>query len=143
MKVIFLQNIAGLGEKYEVKNVSDGYARNFLFPKNLAKLATPAGIKAIEAEKKRTEQKREVQKDILKLNIQRLTETKIVIERMANEKGHLFDALDPKDISKILKENYRLDIPPEIIEIESPIKAIGDFKIKVGENEITITVSSH
>jgi len=143
MKVILLQNTAGLGEKYEVKNVSDGYARNFLFPKNLAKLATPKAVKVIEIEKKRREQEKEVQKDILKLNIQKLMETKIIVERKTNEKGHLFDSLDPKDISKILKEKYQLDIPPKIIKIENPIKAIGDFKIKVGENEIAVTVSSH
>ncbi|MCX6731905.1 MAG: 50S ribosomal protein L9 [Candidatus Parcubacteria bacterium] len=150
MKVILLQNITGLGEKYDVKDVSDGYARNFLIPQKLAKLATPAGIKAIEAEKKRREQEKEVQKDLLKLNIQHLKETKIIIERKANEKGHLFDSLDPKDISKILKEKYQLDIPPKIIKIDlpdgkegGPIKAIGDFKIKVGESETTITVSSH
>ena len=143
MKIILLQDVAGVGKKYEVKNVKDGYARNFLLPKNLAKFATPAGIKAIEAEKKRKEEEREVQKDLLKINLEKLAETKIEIERKASEKGHLFDALDSKDLSKILKEKYQLDIPAEIIEIETPIKAIGEHKIKIKDKEIILFVSSH
>jgi len=143
MKVIFLQEVPGAGKKNEVKNVSDGYARNFLLPKNLAKIATPAAIKAMEAEKKRAGQEREVQKDLLKLNIQKLGETKILIERKASEKSHLYDALDPKDLSRIIKEQYQLDIPAEIIEIKNPIKALGEHKFQIGEREFVLTVSSH
>lgn len=140
MKVILLHDVPNVGKKYDVKNVSDGYARNFLVVKNLAKLATPAAVKALEAEKKRREQEKEVQKDLLKLNIQKLEETKIIVERKTNEKGHLFDSVDPKDLSKILKEQYHLDIPAEIIEMEKPIKAIGQYKIKVKDKEFILEI---
>lgn len=140
MKVILLKDVPGVGKKYEVKNVSDGYARNFLIPKNLAKIATPAAIKTLEAEKKRREQEKEVQEDLLKINIEKLGETKIVIERKANEKGHLFDSLDSKDISKILKEKYQLDIPVEIIEIENAIKSVGEHEFKIKDKKFVLEV---
>jgi large subunit ribosomal protein L9 len=143
MKVIFLHDVPNMAKKYEVKNVSGGYARNFLIAKNLAKMATPSAIKFLEAEKKRHEQEKEVQKDLLKLNIQKLGETKIVVERKANEKGHLFDAVDPKDLSKILKEKYQLDIPAEIIKIENPVKSVGEHEFKIENKTFTLTVSSH
>ena len=141
MKVILLRDVPDVGKKYDVKNVKDGYARNFLIVKNLAKLATPAAIKALEVEKKRHEQEKEVQKDLLKINVQKLGEARIAIERKANEKGHLFDAVDPRDLSKILKEKYQLDIPADIIEIENTIKALGEHKFKIGDKEFTLTVS--
>jgi large subunit ribosomal protein L9 len=143
MKVILLQDIANIGKKYDLKNVNDGYARNFLLPKKLAEMATVEAIKKLESEKKRKEQEREVQADLLKLNLEKLAETKIEIERRASEKGHLFDSLDPKDLSNVLKEKYQLDIPPEIMEIENPIKAIGEHKIKIDDKEIVLTVKPH
>ena len=142
MKIILLQDVLNVGKKYDIKKVSDGYARNFLLPKNLAKIATPAGVKAAEAERKRREQEREVQKDILEMNVKSLAETKIVIERKTNEKGHLFDSLDAKEISQILKEKYHLDIPAKMIEMEKSIKEIGEYKIKVKDKEFLLVVSS-
>ena len=131
MKIILLQDITGVGRKGEVKNVSDGYARNFLLPKKLAQLATPAAIASAEKLKKQEEQDREVQKDILEKNIKGLNDLKVQIKAKANEKGHLFSIIHPDEISKILKEQHHLDIPSKLIEIEKPIKEIGEHIIKV------------
>ena len=131
MKVILSQDIAGVGRKGEVKNVSDGYAGNFLLPKKLAQVATPAAIASAEKLKKQTEQDKEVQKDILEKNIKSLKDLKVQIKAKANEKGHLFSIIHPDEISKILKEQHHLDIPSKIIEIEKPIKEIGEHIIKV------------
>lgn len=140
MKVILLQDMAGLGKKYDVKNVSDGYARNFLVPKNLAKIATPKAIKAIEAEKKRLEQEKKIQENILQKNLESLKDLKIVFDGKNNEKGHLFAGIHNQDISKILKEQSHLDIPAEIIELEKPIKETGQYKIKVKDKEFILEV---
>lgn len=140
MKVILLQDIVGLGKKYDVKNVSDGYARNFLFPRKLAKLATPKAIKAVESEKKRLEEERKVQEDILQKNLEDLKDLKVVWDGKNNEKGHLFAGIHSQDISKILKEQSHLDIPAELIQLEKPIKKTGQHKIKVKDKEFILEV---
>ena len=131
MKIILSQDITGVGRKGEIKNVSDGYARNFLLPNKLGQVATPAAIASAEKMKNQLEQDREVQKDILEKNIKGLKDLKVQIKAKANEKGHLFSIIHPDEISKILKEQYHLDIPSKIIEIEKPIKEIGEHIIKV------------
>ena len=131
MKVILSQDVAGVGRKGEIKNVSDGYAGNFLLPKKLAQIATPNALVVAEKLKNQMEQDREVQKDILEKNIKGLKDLKVQIKAKANEKGHLFSIIHPDEISKILKEQHHLDIPSKIIEIEKPIKEIGAHTIKV------------
>lgn len=140
MKVILLQDTAGLGKKYDVKNVSDGYARNFLFPRKLAKLANSETINVVEAEKKRVEEEKKIQENILQKNIEGLKDLKVVWDRKNNEKGRLFAGIHNQDISKILKEEFHLDIPAELIQLEKPIKKIGEYKIKVGSQEFILEI---
>lgn len=142
MKVILLQDVPNVGKKYEIKNVSDGYGRNFLLARNLAKIATIQVIQAVEKEKKISGQEKQIQQDILKKNLASLNTLKITIKQKANEKGHLFAAIHPEEISKILKEQEHLDIPAEMIESEKPIKEIGEYKIKVEDKEFLLVVSS-
>ena len=131
MKIILSQDINGVGRKGEVKNVSDGYARNFLLPNKLGQIATPAAIASAEKLRKQAEQDKDVQKDILEKNIKSLKDLKVQIKAKANEKGHLFSIIHPDEISKILKEEHHLDIPSKLIEIEKPIKEIGEHIIKI------------
>ena len=140
MKVILSQDIAGVGRKGEVKNVSDGYAGNFMLPKKLAQVATPAAIASAEKLKNQTEQDREVQKDILEKNIKGLKDLKVQIKAKANEKGHLFSIIHPDEISKILKEEHHLDIPSKFIEIEKPVKELGEHIIKAKHQEFVLDV---
>jgi len=141
MRVILLQDVIGVGRKYEVKTISDGYARNFLIPKKLAQIATSSALKAIEAQKIRAEQERAIQKDILEKNLESLNGARIEIERKANEKGHLFDSVDKKEISQILKDNH-LEVSPEMVELDKPIKEIGEHKIKIGDKEFILIVKA-
>ncbi len=140
MKIILLQDVPNVGRKDEVKNVSDGYARNFLILRKLARLATPAAIKSIEGERKRLEQKKEVQKDLLKMNLDNLKDLRVEIKEKTNEKGHLFAAIHAEEISKILKEQYHLEIPAEMIELKKTIKEIGEYKVKVKDKEFIMEV---
>lgn len=142
MKVILLQDVVNVGKKYEVKNVSDGFARNFLIPRKLAKIATTQTIQEIELTKKHGLKEKEIQKNLLEKNIESLQNLKISTKEKANEKGHLFASIDAKDISKILKKQHKLEIPEEIIELEKPIKQIGEHKIKTGDKEFTLLISS-
>lgn len=138
MKIILLQDIAGVGAKYDVKNVSDGYARNFLFARKLAARATPQEVEKIEKLKKQTDNEKELQKDILEKNIKSLEGLRIEIKAKANEKGHLFSIIHADDMSRALKEQHRLDIPAKLIETERPIKELGEYKVKVKDKEFIL-----
>ena len=140
MKVILLQDITGVGRKGEVKNVSDGYARNFLLPNKLGQIATPSAIASADKLKKQMEQDKDVQKDILEKNIKGLKDLKVQLKAKANEKGHLFSIIHPDEISKILKEQHHLDIPSKMIEIEKPIKELGEHIIKAKHQEFILDV---
>ena len=140
MKIILSQDITGIGRKGEVKNVSDGYARNFLLPNKFGQIATPSAIASAEKLKKQTEQDREVQKDIMEKNIKGLNGLKVQLKAKANEKGHLFSIIHPDEISKILKEEHHLDIPSKFIEIEKSIKELGEHTIKAKYQEFVIDI---
>ena len=140
MKIILSQDITGVGRKGEVKNVSDGYARNFLLPNKLGQIATPSAIASAEKTRKQTEQDKEIQKDILEKNINGLKDLKVRLKAKANEKGHLFSIVHPDEISKILKEQHRLDIPSKFIEIEKPIKELGEHILKTKNQEFILDV---
>ena len=140
MKIILSQDITGVGRKGEVKNVSDGYARNFLLPNKLGQIATPAAIASADKLKKQMEQDKDVQKDILEKNIKGLKDLKVQLKAKANEKGHLFSIIHPDEISKILKEEHHLDIPSKMIEIEKPIKELGEHTIKAKKQEFILDV---
>ena len=140
MKIILSQDITGVGRKGEVKNVSDGYARNFLLPNKLGQIATPAAIASADKLKKQMEQDKDVQKDILEKNIKGLKDLKVQLKAKANEKGHLFSIIHPDEISKILKEQHHLDIPSKMIEIEKPIKELGEHILKAKHQEFILDV---
>lgn len=142
MKIILLQDVVNVGKKYEVKNVSDGFARNFLIPRILAKMTTAQTIQEIELTKKHGLKEKEIQQNLLEKNIESLQDLKISIKEKANEKGNLFASIDAKDISKILKKEHHFEIPAEMIELEKPIKQIGEHKIKVGDKEFILIISS-
>lgn len=140
MKIILSQDITGVGRKGEVKNVSDGYARNFLLPNKLGQIATPSAIASAEKLKKQMEQDKDVQKDILEKNIKGLNGLKVQLKAKANEKGHLFSIIHPDEVSKILKEQHHLDIPSKFIEIEKPVKELGEHTLKVKNQEFILDV---
>lgn len=143
MKVILLQDVPNVGRKYEVKNVSDGYARNFLFPRKLAEIATTKAIQALELKKKQLEEEKKIQQDLLKKNLEALNGIKISIKEKTNEKGHLFAAIHQKEIAKILKEQKHIEIFEEMIELEKPIKEIGEYEIKVKDKKFLLAVTSN
>jgi large subunit ribosomal protein L9 len=131
MKVILLQDVPNLGKKLDVKNVSDGHALNMLIPRNLAKTATPSALKQLEVEKAQIAAERKVQEDLLLKNIKDLEGVSLVISEKANDKGHLFAGVHKLEIAKQIKEQTHLDVIPDCIELQEPIKQIGEYDITV------------
>jgi len=146
MKVILLKDIEKLGKKYEVKEVADGYARNFLIRRGLAKPATEKLIKWAEEQrklaiKKAQEQLKKVQKLASQLDGQ---EIEFVVK--VGKQGELFESINQMRIAKKLKE-MGFDIKKTQVELEKPIKEMGEFPVKINldqglEAEIRVIVVS-
>jgi len=128
MKIILLQDVEDLGKKGDIKNVADGYARNFLFPKNLAKLATEEAIVELEKQKEleakiAEEELKKVEEFVSQIDGQEFE----VIEKL-DESGKLYGSINEVKIAKILKEKG-FDIKKKQIKIPQPIKETGEFPI--------------
>ncbi len=140
MKIILLQNIKGLGNISDTKDVADGYARNFLFPKKLAIVATPEAIKKTNAEKEgRIEENKKELEKIQKLA--REISSKEIIIKMKEKKGKLFGSVGKNEIAKKMGSG----IVEDMIELKENIKETGKREIVVnfGNNirtRITINV---
>ncbi len=129
MKVIFLKDVKNVARKNDIKEVSNGYALNFLFPQGLAETATDKKIKELERKIYNGKQKEvRIDKTENKL-IDKIEKLKITISAKANEEGHLFGGIGPSDISKILKNKHKLDIDASKIELEHHLKTLGEHKV--------------
>jgi len=130
MKVVLTQDVEKLGKKYEVKEVADGFARNFLIPKGLAKLATDEAMKKVEAEK---ETKLKVAEEDLKKQQEiasRLDGQEINIAIKAGEDRQIFGSVTAQKIAEKLRE-AGFEIKKEQVLLEKPIKELGEFPLKV------------
>ncbi len=131
MKVILLQNVARLGNKDDVVEVSEGYARNFLIKNSLAKELSPGALKDLSAKKeaKRAKKEKELQKEIDFLL--KYKEQPLLLKLKANEKGHLFEKLDAKKISKLLSDLSSANFSEKSIVLDAPIKELGSYELSV------------
>lgn len=124
MKVVFMQDIASQGKKGEVKNVSEGYARNFLFPRQLAKAATPEVLKEL-SERRVAEQKREAQQVVAAREVAgRLNEFTLLLQVKVGEGGRLFGAITSKQIAEGLHA-AGFDIDKKKIVLNDAIRTLG------------------
>ena len=131
MKVILTTNIKKLGKVGDFVNVRDGFARNFLFPQKLAEDATKGKLKRLESMKAKIADEMRVQEELLAKNIESLEKAKVKIQTKGNEQGHLFQGIHKEEIREALSEQAHIDIRADMIELEHPIKAFGEFDIKV------------
>ena len=131
MKVILLEDIKKLGKKGDLVNVADGYARNYLFPRNLAKEATAGGIKQLKQEKAALENKRKKEKEQAKELAAKLSDTIITLKVKSGEQGKLFGSVTSKDISEALKEQQKIEVDRRKIELSEPIKSLGSYKVDI------------
>lgn len=131
MKVILLDDVKGLGKKGDLVNAKDGYARNFLFPKNLAIEATEGNLKALK-EKKKSEaiKKEEEYKKALELK-KKLDESTVEIKGKAGDGGRLFGSITSKDIAEALQKQYKVKIDKRKIVLDENIKTIGTTIVDV------------
>lgn len=142
MKVILSQDIAGLGKKWDVKEVKRGYGRNFLLLRNLAVLATKKSIDNAKIRQEQELQEKSLKEDLLKKTLDSFKNSIILLERKANEKGHLFDGVDTRELAEIINEKFKIKIPVDYIKLEKPLKETGVHQviIKSGGYEALLQV---
>jgi len=147
MKVLFLQDVPKVGQKYQIKTVADGYARNFLLPNGFAQIATDSVMKGAVEMQNKLEGEQKIRQDLLAKNVADLKDKKIMISQKANEKGHLFAEIHKEAIVSAIKEQTGLDIDEAHIVSDEHIKEIGEHTIvaKVSDEikvEFTLTIEA-
>lgn len=130
MKVILKDNIKGVGKKNEVINASDGYARNFLFPKNLAVEATPENMQKLNSQNQAKQYRKDQEKEQAQEIAKKLETLTVEIKVQAGENGKIFGSVSSKEISESLEKQYKIIIDKKKIEIKEPIKVLGTRTIE-------------
>lgn len=131
MRVILLKDVPGTGKTGEIKEVADGYARNYLIPKGLAKPATESEIKRIENEKVMKEHKENLAKKRSEELLRQLQRKIHKIEAKTGVGGKLFGALTSAVLAELLSKSVGTEIDKRWIELEKPIKEVGLYDVKL------------
>ncbi len=131
MQIILLKDVKGVGKKHDIKSVADGYALNLLIPQRLAEVATPGALARVELLKQQEAAERKIKEDLLAKNLKAIHDARIEAIVAANEEGHLFAGLHGAEIAPLVKAQTGIDILPEFIQLDKPIKAIGEHTIDV------------
>ena len=131
MKVILLDNIKGVGKKDEIINASDGYARNFLFPKKLAVEANTENLARLNNKKEAAIYKKDKEKQEAEELAKKLKGIMLKIKVKSGENGKIFGGVTSKEISENLKAQYNFDIDKKKIELKETIKTLGGFVVTI------------
>ncbi|CAH1220933.1 50S ribosomal protein L9 [Paenibacillus auburnensis] len=131
MKVIFIKDVKGQGKKGQVKEVSEGYAANFLLPRGLVRPATEGNVKTLEnqaaAEQRRKDQEKAEAQQLGK----KLDELTLTLKAKSGEGGRLFGAITSKQIAETLAASQGIVIDKRKIELSDPIRHVGTFQVQV------------
>ncbi len=130
MKVILIENVPNVGKKYEMKEVKDGYARNFLIPQNLAKPATKQNLEWLESQKDIAE--KDAEEDLKKSQelASQLDDMEIPMIMKVGAEGQLFESVTAVKVAEKLKE-MGFEVKKSQIHLEEVIKALGEFPVKI------------
>jgi large subunit ribosomal protein L9 len=146
MKVILLQDVESLGKKYEVKEVKDGYARNFLIPEKQAKAATKQALKWLADQKEVIE--KEAEEDLKKAQAlaSELDGIEVNIMVKVGDEGQLFESINSQKIAERLKDMGH-DVKKTQVKLEEPIKDIGEYPVSISlahnlESEIKVIITA-
>ena len=131
MKVILLSDIKGVGKKDQVIEASDGYARNYLFPKKLALEANTENMSKLKARQNSNQFKKDTEKKQAEEIAKKLKGIMLKIKVRAGENGKIFGGVTSKEISDGLKRDYNIDIDKKKILLNETIKTIGTFTIDI------------
>ena len=129
MKIVLLENLRKLGSIGEIINVKRGYARNFLIPQKKALFASEKNIKEVEKVKTDLNKKDQEKKKAAKEISEKLRNKTFEIKKLVTENKELYGSVKPTEISKLLKENEKIELSSSLIQPVNEIKSIGEFKV--------------
>lgn len=141
MKVILLQNVPKVGKKYELVEVSPGYARNFLVARSLGEIITRVNVGRVAELQKRRALEAAKEEARLEKALATLASTKLSFAREANEEGHLYAQVTMHDIAHAIEEATQVAIPAAQIHAAHQIKSVGEHKVKVQVGEKTVEIT--
>lgn len=130
MKVILLKDVKGKGKKGDVVKVSDGYARNFLFPKNLAQEATNSNVNILNKKKEAERKQKLAEIEAAQKIADEIKGKELKIEAKSGENGKLFGAITNKDIAKEVKNKFKIEIDKKKVVMET-IKLLGAYDVEL------------
>lgn len=141
MKVLFKKNVKGKGKVGEVKEVSDGYAINFLIAQGYAVRADEVVVEQLNAEQQKEAEQKAIENQKLKETLNALRATKsIKISNHPHSRGHLYSAVTAQEICTAIKEQHNIFISKNmILDYDKPIKEYGQSEIKIGDKNQSIT----
>lgn len=131
MKVILKADIKGVGKKNEVINASDGYVRNFLFPKNLAVEANAENMSKLQAQKDANQFRKDTEKEEAKKLAEKMTKIMLKIEVKVGENGKIFGGVSAKDIAENLEKQQNIKIDKKKIDLKETIKTLGIHTVQI------------
>ena len=131
MKVILNQDVKGQGKKGDLIEVSDGYARNFLLPKNLAIPATKENINVLKGQQESREYRQQKELEEAKLTADKINEISVKLKAKAGDNGKLFGSITSKDVSEALTEQHHIKIDKKKFVLPDGIKTLGTTQIDI------------
>ncbi|MDR1262723.1 MAG: 50S ribosomal protein L9 [Oscillospiraceae bacterium] len=131
MKVIFLEDVPGTGKKDQIATVSDGYARNFLLPRKLAREASPDALNAIQRAKSAEQHREAMRKQDAETLARKLSKGVIVVSARAGETDRLYGSVTAQEIAEALNAQYHVSIEKRRVELTEPIRALGEYPVTV------------
>lgn len=131
MKVILQQDVKGTGKKGEIVTVSDGYARNFLFPRKIAIEASAAALNEVANKEKAEKHRLDMEKKAAQEFADKLSGTTVKVTAKAGQNGKLFGSITAKEIAEAVSKKYGIEIDKRKISIDSDIKQFGTYEAEV------------
>ncbi len=131
MKIVLTQDVPGLGKAHEIKNVSDGYARNYLIPRRLAVVATPGQIKAARKETEIQQSKDTRLRERARAIVERLRTSPLRFQAKAGEKGRLYGSITNADIAKAISKIVNAPFDKRWVLLERPIREVGTHVVEL------------
>ena len=131
MKVILKQDIKGVGKKDQIINANDGYARNYLFPKNLAVLADKGNMTNLQSKKASEEHRKAEEKEQAQQTAKKIEEMILKLPVKSGENGKVFGSITSKEIAENLEKQHKIKVDKKKINLQEPIKILGMFTVEI------------
>lgn len=131
MKIILIKDVKNLGREGEIKEVSDGYARNFLIPKGLATEATATKLKESQEKETREKKKKTRETEDARALKEKLDGQTVAIAVKTGGSDRLFGAVTAKEIADVINQKFKVNIDKKKIEMTDPIKHLGEYQVKL------------